>query len=86
MPRTIWFRYRGSVLLLQSAFDEALDEYPDEYCVYKLPVEIAVDVDDVRWDLFEKTPITMLGTIPVREVLFDTTKRQSLEACVRRIL
>ena len=37
VPRSILLRYRGKVLLLESHFDETLDEYPDHYTVYELP-------------------------------------------------
>ncbi len=36
VPRTIALRYKGKLFLLQSAFDDKLDEYPDNYSVYEL--------------------------------------------------
>ena len=37
VPRYILLRYRGKPLLLESPFDENLDEYPDDFAVYELP-------------------------------------------------
>ena len=34
VPRCISLRYRGRRFLLQSAFDDDLDEYPTDYSVY----------------------------------------------------
>jgi hypothetical protein len=37
VPRFIILKYRDTLFLLRSAFDEELDEYPDSYSVYRLP-------------------------------------------------
>lgn len=37
VPRSIVVRHRGRLFLLQSAFDDEIDNYPDRYSVYMLP-------------------------------------------------
>jgi hypothetical protein len=40
VPRAIALRYKGKLLLLDSPFDDKLDEYPDSYSVYELPESV----------------------------------------------
>ena len=58
VPRCISLRYRGRRFLLQSAFDENLDEYPGEYSVYIVPES----ADDSR-------PVCLLSSSAIRQWL-----------------
>lgn len=79
VPRFILLRYRGKALLLESPFDESLDEYPDDYAVYELP-------DGTEWSelpegswIRDETPRSLIGRIPIDKVAFDPTKRRALD-------
>lgn len=80
VPRCLSLRYRGRRFLLLSAFDEDIDEYPDEYSVYVVP-ELPDDSQPVCTPEFlSKTPMACLGQIPIDQVTFDPSKRAELDA------
>jgi hypothetical protein len=79
VPRCIALRYRGKLLLLQSAFDEERDDYPNSYSVYVLPESAERSVSEGTWNFLEYAPMTAIGTIPVDSVKFDPSKRNSLD-------
>jgi len=66
VPRLILVRYRGKPFLLDSDFDEALDEYPD----------------NGSWKFLENVSLTPVGSLPVCDVHFDRTKRRKLDATI----
>lgn len=82
VPRTLTFRYKGKLLLLQSAFDQERDEYPDHYTVYLLPESAAVELASGSWKFLEKAPLETLGKIQVKDVQFDSSKRKKLDASI----
>lgn len=82
VPRCLALRYKGKRFLLQSAFDEDLDEYPDDYAVY-LVSEAADDSPPVcSPEFLSKTSMSLVGHIPIDQVTFDSTKRQKLDASI----
>jgi hypothetical protein len=82
VPRCISLRYRGRRFLLQSAFDEDVDEYPTDYSVYIVPES----TDDSRPvctpEFLSNTPMACIGQIPIEKVTFDPSKRQELDASI----
>lgn len=81
VPRMIIVTHRGLKLLLDSKFDESLDDYPAEYRVYVLPQEI----DELSLDSWETLPrraTKYLGDIPIAEVIFDPSKRAEIDTDV----
>ena len=87
VPRCISLRYRGARFLLQSAFDEGLDEYPTGYSVYIVP-ELADDSRPVcSPEFLSNTPMACIGQIPIDQVTFDPSKRKALDAsCLDSLL
>jgi hypothetical protein len=82
VPRCLSLRYRGRRFLLQSAFDEELDEYPGEYSVYVVP-ELSDDSQPVCTPEFLKnTPMACIGKIPIDQVRFDPSMRKELDATI----
>jgi hypothetical protein len=72
---------RGLKLLLDSAFDESLDDYSPTYKVYVLPKEI--DERTLRsWESLPQMATKSLGEIRVDQVVFDVTKRAEVDAGV----
>ena len=80
VPRCIATRYRGTLLLLLSAFDEQLDDYEDTYSVYKLPESIGNSLDMGSWDFLATTATQPIAKIPVESVRFDPSSRKELDA------
>jgi hypothetical protein len=79
VPRCIAVRHRGRLLLLQSAFDEELGEYPSGYSVYVLPESIEPSLRKASWEFLGTTPITCIGRIEIDSVEFDSSKRKELD-------
>jgi hypothetical protein len=85
VPRLIILRYQGKLLLLQSAFDDTLDEYPKVYSVYELPESVEPLLAG-SWLFLEQVKSTPLGEIPVSAVKFDSTKRKTLDPSILEAL
>jgi hypothetical protein len=82
VPRCLSLRYRGKRFLLQSAFDDDLDEYPTDYSVYIIP-ESADDSRPVcSPEFLLNTPMACIGQIPIDRVTFDPSKRKELDASI----
>jgi len=82
VPRCLSLRYRGRWFLLQSAFDEGIDEYPADYSVYIVP-ESADDSQLVcSPEFLSNTPMACIGQIPIDRVIFDPSKRKELDASI----
>jgi hypothetical protein len=80
VPRYLLLRYRGKTLLLQSPFDDTSDEYPDVYSVYEVPDTISQSVLEGDWTLLEGADLRLVGEIPISTVIFDPTKRRTLDS------
>jgi hypothetical protein len=87
VPRYILLRYCEQTLLLESPFDDDLDEYPSAYSVYQVHC-MASGVDLSRdWALLDRAQLRFVGEIPISAVEFDPTKRQALDsACLKDLL
>jgi hypothetical protein len=81
VPRNFIARNRGQTLLFDSPFDEVLDDYPDEYKVFLLPAfkdeELPKD-----WTTLPERALGYLGEVPIDRVLFDQSKRQSIDSAI----
>ena len=82
VPRSIVLRYRRTLLLLHSPFDDELDEYPDVYSVYELPEAVLPSLAAGSWSFLEGTPLKQLGTVKIKDVKFDPTRHARLDATV----
>ena len=79
VPRTIFCQVNGKEILLQSGFDDVLDDYEPEYRVYLLPAKREPG-STFSWDAFPLSEAVCLGTIPVASIEFDSSKRAELES------
>ena len=79
VPRTIVLLFREKWVLLQSTFNEELDDYEADYSVFQLPPTFQPPRVGSRWEFLEKE-LVCVGKIPVREVQFDESKRRTLSA------
>ncbi len=82
VPRCIVLRYRGKLLLLQSVFDDELDDYPDRYSVYELPDNDGKSLPQLSLEFLTTTPSTSIGEVRVAAVKFDSSKRKELDPSV----
>ena len=80
VPRCLSLRYRGRLFLLQSAFDEDLDEYPTDYAVYVIPKSADASRPLCSPEFLSNTPMACVGQIPIDQVTFDPSKRKELDA------
>jgi hypothetical protein len=86
VPRCIAVRYRERLFLLQSVFDDQLDEYPDSYSVCVLPESVEDSLNGSSWEFFANTPVSSIGQIRIDSVRFDPSKRHALDpACLDSI-
>jgi hypothetical protein len=79
VPRTIILLLRGNWVLLRSAFNEALDNYEGEYSVFRLPPSFQPPRAGSKWE-FRESELVRVGSIPVRDVQFDPSRRRMLNA------
>jgi hypothetical protein len=71
---------RASVFLFHAPFSEEADEYAAAYNVYMLPADVRVP-EHGSWEHLPANG-TLLSTIPVSSVVFDTTGRAAVDAAV----
>lgn len=75
VPRVLIVKAAQGQLLLDCPFDDALDDYPSEHTVYRLPDEVSPKSSD--WTNLARLG-TPLGRIPVAAVIFDPSRRGSV--------
>ena len=81
MPRIFLARHRGRLFLFDCAFDDVLDDYPDDFTAYELPIDADADLPK-DWTTLAARAIRTLGTLPVADVAFDPSRRQAVDAAV----
>ena len=81
VPRMFVTERDGTTYLFDCPFDEAADDYGDCYSVYTLT---DVNADDLAgsWLILPQRGVRLPFCIPVASVVFDPTKRLSVEADV----
>jgi len=83
VPRCLIVHYQRSLILLQSTFDEQLDDYESDYSVYRLPDSVEEALLGDSWKFLDDVSKTFIGRIPVSAVRYDSTKREGLDpACL----
>jgi hypothetical protein len=81
VPRAVVVEFRGETYLFDCPFDHGIDDYLPEYTVYRLPPDIADELDTMSWaDL--GTLGTKVGSIEVSGVVFDATRRAAMSESV----
>lgn len=76
VPRLIVLKYKGHAIMLGSYFNENKDEYEDSYSIYLLPSSIK---EEISKSLYEgNVNAKLIGNVPIKSVVFDTTKRNAL--------
>jgi hypothetical protein len=81
VPRIFITTHDGKLYLFDCPFDEELDDYPERYRVYQLP---AISEDELQgsWEHLPERAARVLATVPVAQVQFDSSKRNSIDTAV----
>ncbi|HEV8290655.1 MAG TPA: hypothetical protein VGP94_01970 [Tepidisphaeraceae bacterium] len=69
--------FNGFQFLFDGSFDEAIDDYPQEYAVSLLPNLSQKELEG-SWERIDERPVRKLGRVPVSAVQFDATRRKSI--------
>lgn len=80
VPRVITVRYGDKLFLLGSYFNDTLDDYDEDYTIEIIPLGTDQRIIESSWTVLEEIERRTVGTIPVKDVAFDKTKRQFLDA------
>jgi len=80
VPRCILMRYREIRFLIESSFNEQLDNYEENYSVYLVPETAPDSLRENAGNFFNSTTMPCVGHIRVEDVLFDSSKRKLLDA------
>jgi hypothetical protein len=78
VPRVFVTHYRGMQILFDGKFDEAKDEYSETYRVYVLP-DLADEILNGSWMNLSDLATRFLGEVAVKDVTFDSSKRQEID-------
>jgi hypothetical protein len=79
IPRTIFFTHGDKSYLFNSEFVDAKDEYSKYYTVYLVPNLNDNELSGSWASLFDSA-ISKVGSISTDDVIFDETKRKSLNS------
>lgn len=82
VPRLIVIELDTAIFVLDCPFDETLDEYPDQYLVYRLPLDAKVKLNDLADWRPVLSGLTSLGSVRLDAVRFDESKRKYVDAGV----
>jgi hypothetical protein len=81
VPRLIILKYQNLLFLLASHFDEEKDDWEENYSIDLLPSWVEQKITASSWKVLEDDiGARRLGEIPVKDVVFDHTKRLTLDA------
>ena len=82
VPRTIVLRFQNRWFLLQSTFNDELDEYEQEYSIHPLPDSFEPVQSGSPWKFLGGLELNCVAKVPITSVQFDRTKRKKLETSV----
>lgn len=77
-PLAFVVRHRGVQLYFCREFDEDADEYQDAYKVFVLP-NLLDDEINASWGHLYQNTTRYLGQVPVKQVVFDSSFRESID-------
>ena len=79
IPRMIFFTHGDKSYLFNSEFNVEKDEYLKQYTVYLMPT-LNDDELSWSWELLIDSAISKIGNINTDDVIFDETKRKTLNS------
>ena len=81
IPRMFVVAHGGQHFLFDGSFSDDQDDYPEDYEVYLMP-PLRDEQLAGSWTDLKRLALRSLGRLPTRSVVFDTTRRQSIDAHV----
>ena len=85
IPRAFVVEHAGDLLFFDCPFSQALDDYGEEYTVYRITDELRDRIEVISWtDLGNQSE--RIGVVPTKAVVFDPTKRRAIDAEVLNLL
>ena len=79
VPRLILLRHRSHLFLLASYFDQDKDDYDEHYSISILPSWVEKRIAASSWRVLgDDIGARLVGQMPVKDVVFDQTKRIAL--------
>lgn len=78
VPRIFAVEYRGTTFLFDCPFDAEIDDYRDDYRVFRVP---AKDLERESW-LGLTNDAKPVGQVAVNDVVFDDTRRRLVDDTV----
>lgn len=83
VPRAFLVELDGERLFFDCLFDDAIDDYPSEYTVHRLDPGVVRGTEPISWRDLRARGVA-LGRVPTAAVVFDETRRRSVNASVLR--
>ena len=85
IPRAFVVERGKALYFFDCPFDPDLDDYPEEYSVYRLPASIADQVDAMSWvDLGARGD--RIGRVPASSIRLDESRRGYIDDRVFELL
>jgi len=85
IPRAVVVDWESTLYLFDCLYDHGLDDFEPTYTVYRLPDELRGSLDHMSWtDLGHRGE--RVGSVPTRDVEFDPSRRESINATIFRCL
>ena len=79
IPRMFIVSYHGYIYLFDCPFNEAKDDYPSHYDVYLMPALTDKDLEG-PWVNLTSRADPKIAEVPIKEVKFDETLRNNVDA------
>ena len=81
IPRAFVVERDGDLYLFNSLFDSDIDDYSNDFVVYRLPREAAPKVEAGSWEGLAGQG-QLVGHVPTKSVEFDPSRRASVNEAV----
>jgi hypothetical protein len=79
-PHAFFVEYEENLYLFwRGYFDDEIDDYPEVYDVYRISGFSFKDAGHI-WNLDELTVKELLFQIPIRDVVFDSSRRKFIDS------
>ncbi|MCP5007848.1 MAG: hypothetical protein GY941_28520 [Planctomycetes bacterium] len=81
VPRVFLVNYKGDFILFESLFNDDSDDYSSDYIVYLMP-KLSEEELKGSWENISLRADRKIGSVPVKDIQFDETKRKEIDAAI----
>ena len=85
IPRAFVVNDGDESYFFDCVFSDAIDDYPDDFIVYKLDEKVSLDRSDFPWREL-RSHGKCIGSIRTQNVCFDDSKRKTIRGDVMDVL